>query len=115
MVKGYPKVKYGDRSVPLAICGTDNQKDIPAFERMVAGNKLRLVAMVDLAAHAATKLDTGELKALGLLLPLPGEQQRITDCLDDVIAVQTKKLAHFKTYAKGLVQQRFLALVEVEA
>ena len=46
------------------------------------------------------------------------EQQRIADCLttlDDLIAAQANKLAALKTHKKGLMQQLFPSLEEVEA
>jgi type I restriction enzyme S subunit len=46
------------------------------------------------------------------------EQQRIADCLsslDDLIAAQTQKLDAFKAHKKGLMQQLFPSLAEVEA
>ncbi|MDO9568584.1 MAG: restriction endonuclease subunit S [Hydrogenophaga sp.] len=46
------------------------------------------------------------------------EQQRIADCLtsiDDLIAAQTQKHEALKTHKKGLMQQLFPALSEVEA
>jgi type I restriction enzyme, S subunit len=85
---------------------------------MLIGNKQRLLAMVDIAGHGTGKLDTGELKALDLMLPSPAEQQRIADCLttfDDLIAAHTQKLDALKTHKKGLMQQLFPSPEEVEA
>ena len=50
--------------------------------------------------------------------PQLAEQHRIADCLttlDDLIAAQTQKLDALKTHKKGLMQQLFLSLGEVEA
>lgn len=47
-----------------------------------------------------------------------GEQQKIADCLatlDDLITTQTQKLAALKTHKKGLMQQLFPELEEVNA
>jgi type I restriction enzyme S subunit len=85
---------------------------------MLTGSKDRLLAMVDIAGHGTGKLDTDELKALELILPLPPEQQRIAECLtslDDLIAAQTQKLDALKTHKKGLMQQLFPSPGEVEA
>ena len=49
--------------------------------------------------------------------PTPPEQQKIADCLsslDDLITVQTQKLAHLKTHKKGLMQQLFPAEGETQ-
>lgn len=51
-------------------------------------------------------------------VPEPTEQQRIADCLtslDDLIAAQSQKLDNFKTHKKGLMQQLFPTLEEIEA
>ena len=45
------------------------------------------------------------------------EQQKVADCLsslDGIITAQTKKLATLKTHKKGLMQQLFPALDEVQ-
>jgi type I restriction enzyme S subunit len=58
------------------------------------------------------------LSSVILLIPEPDEQQRIADCLtclDDLIAAQTQKLEALKTHKKGLMQQLFPSIEEVEA
>ena len=60
----------------------------------------------------------GQLKALSLQVPKPAEQQRIASCLsslDALVAAETRKLEALKTHKKGLMQQLFLSLDEVEA
>jgi type I restriction enzyme, S subunit len=55
---------------------------------------------------------------MGVVFPLPEEQQRIADCLssvDDLIAAQSRKLDAFKTHKKGLMRQLFPSTEEVEA
>lgn len=88
------------------------------FAWLLAGNKNRLLAMVNIAGHGTGKIDTDELKAL--TLPLPGliEQQRIADCLtslDDLITAEDQKLDTLKTHKKGLMQQLFPQIGENEA
>ena len=58
------------------------------------------------------------LKNLPVHVPSDSEQQLIADCLtslDDLIAAQTRKHEALKTHMKGLVQQLFPSLEEVEA
>ncbi|MFA7239751.1 MAG: restriction endonuclease subunit S [Sulfuricellaceae bacterium] len=53
-----------------------------------------------------------------ICFPSVAEQQKIADCLaslDDLITAQTKKLAALKTHKKGLMQQLFPAMDEVDA
>lgn len=50
-------------------------------------------------------------------VPKPPEQQRIADCLtslDDLIAAETRKLDTLKTHKKGLMQQLFPQVGEVD-
>lgn len=52
------------------------------------------------------------LSSIVLLIPEPGEQQKIADCLtsiDELITAQTQKLDTLKTHKKGLMQQLFPA------
>ena len=64
----------------------------------------------------AGKIETDDLKNLVVFIPSIGEQQKIADCLssiDDLIALQTKKLDALKAHKKGLMQQLFPSLGEV--
>ena len=64
------------------------------------------------------KINLDSLRASGVLLTSDDEQQRIADCLtslDDLIAAQTQKLNALKTHKKGLMQQLFPSMEEVEA
>lgn len=62
---------------------------------------------------------SGEIvKSILLVFPSQEEQQRIADCLtslDDLIAVETRKLNTFKTHKKGLMQQLFPRFGEGDA
>ena len=67
---------------------------------------------------AQPKLNKAMLDSIPIPQPTVPEQQRIADCLtslDDLITVQTQKLAALKTHKKGLMQQLFPALDEVPA
>lgn len=64
------------------------------------------------------KVNRESLMAYELVIPCRLEQQRIADCLttlDDLIAAETQKLDALKTHKKGLMQQLFPSLEEVEA
>jgi len=66
---------------------------------------------------AQPKLNKAMLDRIPIPYPAVSEQKRIADCLsslDDLIAVQAKKLETFKTHKKGLMQQLFPSLEEVE-
>ena len=67
---------------------------------------------------AQPKLNKAMLDSIPIPWPTDPEQQRIADCLtslDDLITAQTQKLAALKTHKKGLMQQLFPSLKEVEA
>lgn len=58
------------------------------------------------------------IKSIELQFPDPNEQQKIADCLtsiDELITAQTQKIAALKTHKKGLMQQLFPAMDEVDA
>ena len=58
------------------------------------------------------------IQKIQLMLPGKDEQHRIASCLsslDALVAAETRKLEALKTHKKGLMQQLFLSLDEVEA
>jgi len=63
-------------------------------------------------------INSDDLKDLQVTVPHDSaEQQKIADCLaslDELIAAETQKLATLKTHKKGLMQQLFPALDEVQ-
>jgi type I restriction enzyme S subunit len=77
----------------------------PLFERVASGSTIKTIGLqffIDLR----------------VTVPLLPEQQRIASCLsalDDLIAAQTQKLEAIKTHKKGLMQQLFPSMEEVEA
>lgn len=84
---------------------------------LLLGNKDRLLDLVTIAGHGTGKIDTKEFKALVLRVPQPPEQQRIADCLDSLdglIAAETRKLDMLKVHKKGLMQQLFPKVREVD-
>ncbi len=55
-------------------------------------------------------INSDDLKEVGLTTSFPAEQQKIADCLsclDELIAVQARKVDALKTHKKGLMQQLF--------
>lgn len=66
---------------------------------------------VDNAAGSGVQnLNADIIKALPVCFPSPTEQQKIADCLsslDELIAVQRRKVNALKTHKKGLMQQLF--------
>jgi len=64
------------------------------------------------------KVNRDSLLAYKLLVPCRSEQERIAACLsalDDLIAAQGDKIEALKTHKKGLMQQLFPSLTEVDA
>ncbi len=85
---------------------------------MLTAFKDRLLEMVTVAGHGTGKLDTDELKAMALMVPIRAEQQRIASCLsslDALMKAQTQKLEALKTHKKGLMQQLFPSLEATES
>jgi restriction endonuclease S subunit len=77
---------------------------------LLLASKERLLSMVDVAGHGTGKLNTDELKALGVAIPPFAEQQKIADCLtslDAVVAAQVRNVEALKAHKKGLMQQLF--------
>jgi len=67
---------------------------------------------------AQPKLNKAKLDSIPIPLPKEPEQKRIADCLtslDDLIGAETRKLDMLKTHKKGLMQQLFPAIAELES
>lgn len=79
-----------------------------------------LSQLIDLNKHcggAVPSVNKSTLEAIEVVVPKPKEQKQIADCLsslDDLITAQTKKIAALKTHKKGLMQQLFPVLDEVQ-
>lgn len=66
--------------------------------------------------NAQQQLTVSEIKKLKMCLPEQSEQQKIADCLssiDELITAQTQKADALKAHKKGLMQQLFPAVNEV--
>ena len=68
------------------------------------------------ARHDRMAISNDDFMAMPLPVTSTEEQQKIADCLssiDDMIALQAKKLDTLKAHKKGLMQQLFPSLGEV--
>lgn len=77
----------------------------PAFERIAVGNTIKTIGLP-------------YFRELCISIPSLEEQQRVADCLtsiDLLITVQSQKLDALKTHKKGLMQQLFPPMDEVDA
>ena len=117
------------KRVPICIAGIDvafNQ-DVKALDVETSINTSFLLYQlsafqsripINETGIGAGKIELEHLKGFELFFPKVPEQQRIADCLtslDGLIAAQTQKLEALKTHKKGLMQQLFPSLEEVEA
>ncbi|WP_221897889.1 restriction endonuclease subunit S [Bathymodiolus japonicus methanotrophic gill symbiont] len=62
------------------------------------------------ARHDRMSIANDDFEEIPLPYPIPGEQQKIADCLssiDDLITAQAKKIESLKDHKKGLMQQLF--------
>jgi len=85
---------------------------------LLLGSKSRLLKMVGIAGHGTGRFNTDELKGLDINLPKLAEQHRIAACLtslDNRIAAQAAKIDTLKQHKRGLMQQLFPSLEEVNA
>lgn len=76
------------------------------------GRWLRKFIEVGARAHGSLSIDTDVLLKLPIVYPSPNEQKKISDCLsslDELITVESQKLAALQQHKKGLMQQLFPA------
>ena len=62
-------------------------------------------------------INSSDLAEISVAVPKPAEQQKIADCLaslDELITLEAQKLDTLKAHKKGLMQQLFPALDEVQ-
>jgi len=84
------------------------------FLNGVLRNKIARIAQGDTVVH----LYSTQLELVDIAIPSRDEQQKIADCLtslDDLITAQSQKIDALKTHKKGLMQQLFPILDEVDA
>jgi len=82
-------------------------------------NSIIFRALVEKTATGSTRKRIGldNLKKLPMIVPKHDEQHKIADCLssiDELITSQDKKVESLKTHKKGLMQQLFPSIYEVE-
>jgi len=125
ITESLPLIIFGDHTCALKFVdkpfaqGADGIKILkvrPAISAEYLFHSLshRPLAMEDYKRHFSM------LKERAVVFPdiEPGEQQKIADCLsslDDLITAQTQKIDALKTHKKGLMQQLFPTLDEVDA
>jgi len=107
------------------ICSADIYPIRPADGSLLRGYLFYLLLSQDFLDFAIRNSERGKIPKINrdavlsfkALIPFPAEQQRIADCLsslDALIAAETQKLEALKTHKKGLMQQLFPSLEEVE-
>lgn len=125
ITESLPLIIFGDHTCALKFVdkpfaqGADGIKILkvrPAISAEYLFHSLshRPLAMEDYKRHFSM------LKERAVVFPdiESGEQQKIADCLsslDDLITAQTQKIDALKTHKKGLMQQLFPTLDEVDA
>ena len=117
------------KRVPICVAGIDvafNQ-DVKALDVNASINTSFLLYqlsafqsrfLINETGIGAGKIELDHLKGFELTIPGVPEQQRIASCLsslDALITAETQKLEALKTHKKGLMQQLFPALEEVDA
>jgi type I restriction enzyme S subunit len=89
------------------------------FYQSLQRDQFRNTMQLKAAGGAQGNLSAGDITEYGFRIPSDqGEQQKIADCLsslDDLISAQSQKIDALKTHKKGLMQQLFPVLDEVQA
>lgn len=96
--KEYPVFRTVDLNPKFLLAKLNHSSDFKAF------------ALSQKAGGTRTRLYLSKLRAWETFLPSLAEQQKIADCLtslDELIAVQGRKVEALKAYKRGLMQQLF--------
>jgi type I restriction enzyme, S subunit len=94
-----------------------NPKHSDGFVYFALSNASDRIALLA-GKQAVPIINKSLFSSVRLLVPSLPEQRRIANCLtslDDLIAAETRKLDTLKTHKKGLMQQLFPSVVEVDA
>ena len=115
---------WGEAAAPnVFICfrlkeGYENGFFRQYFEKNIHGIQLKKYITSGARSNGLLNISKETFFAIRIPLPSKAEQQKIADCLgslDDVIAMQARKVDALKTHKKGLMQQLFPRMDEVEA
>ncbi|EPW2919241.1 restriction endonuclease subunit S [Pseudomonas citronellolis] len=107
---------WGEVAAPnVFICfrlknGYENGFYRQCFERNTHGIQLRKHITSGARSNGLLNISKEAFYSVAIPVPSHAEQQKIADCLsslDDLIAVETRKLDTLKTHKKGLMQQLF--------
>ena len=105
--------------VTLAVVKRDERFDSHYLHSFMQSERYQMeVQSKSLLNAVPCKINMDELRKTKVLLPCTEEQQKIADCLtsvDELITAQAQKLDALKAHKKGLMQQLFLAMDEVDA
>lgn len=108
--------------LPASLNHFESTVDLPCFdiaEGLNSGFLLEYVKRKDFyervgeaadGSRKARRIHAETFLSFSMGLPIPAEQQKITDCLsslDELIAAQARKVDVLKTHKKGLMQQLF--------
>ena len=101
----------------IAVSKIDKSLDRDYLYYLMVTSASQIYFSNNAAGSGVQNLNADIIKLLPVAYPSKKEQQKIADCLsscDDLITAQAQKLDTLKTHKKGLMQQLFPALDEVQ-
>ena len=112
---GYLKIPAATNQA-ISVLEADREIMLPIYLLMWLNAKVELWKRIASSSRKDPNVTGADVTNFPVAYPCIGEQQKIADCLssiDDLIALQTKKLDALKVHKKGLMQQLFPSLGEV--
>lgn len=112
---GYLKVAAATNQA-ISVLNTDKKKVLPIYLHIWLNAKVEDWKRVASSSRKDPNITGSDVAGFPIIYPEITEQQKIADCvssLDNLIAAQTQKLESLKTHKKGLMQQLFPAVDEV--
>ena len=94
----------------IAITDISTQIERDYLYYLISAPSSQIFFIANAAGSGVQNLNADIIKSLPICFPTPLEQQKIADCLssvDELMAVQSRKLGALKTHKKGLMQQLF--------